>query len=98
MRKLFFFLLMCFGVSAPGQAGQTYKFEVEGMTCGGCSSNIEKKVSELEFVESVKADYKTNTAIVTHKASAAFDEIAVAKAIESAGYKVKEGTKATLVQ
>lgn len=67
----------------------TEKIIVTGMVCGGCETSIEEGVGQLAGVESVKADYPSNTVIVS------FDErqISLARIYEQCaeqGYPVGE--------
>ncbi len=63
-------------------------FHVEGMTCTGCESLIERRVKELPGIESVEANHEEMVALVTFdKTLTSQDEITMA--IEDAGYKVK---------
>jgi len=43
----------------------TLHFRVEGMSCGGCSSKLEKNLTEVPGVEAVKASHETGTVDVT---------------------------------
>ncbi|WP_025886136.1 heavy-metal-associated domain-containing protein [Asaia prunellae] len=40
-------------------------FKVEGMSCGGCSSKLQKNLSEIPGVESVSASHETGAVDVT---------------------------------
>ena len=64
-------------------------FKVEGMTCASCSAAVERVTRKLEGVE------ESNVNLATEKLSIKFDSSKVRmsdikKAIEKAGYKVKE--------
>lgn len=43
------------------------KYKVKGMTCGGCSHNIEGVLSEIEGVTSAKVDLEGQTASIETK-------------------------------
>ena len=44
---------------------ETASFKIEGMVCpDGCAKMIEKKISGIEGVQTVKVDYQTKTATV----------------------------------
>lgn len=60
------------------------EFSVEGMSCGGCESNVETAVGALDGVDSVTADNESGTVAV----DGSFDEASVRTAIEDAGYTV----------
>jgi len=64
-------------------------YNVTGMKCMGCVSNVEKTLCALEGVQSAKADLKAQTAIVE------FDESKVGfaqmqEAIASKGFEMTE--------
>ena len=48
---------------------------VEGMTCEGCASSVEKAIAQLPAVESVKANPKTGVVAVLHQSEVHADEI-----------------------
>lgn len=56
---------------------------VEGMSCGGCESNVEAAVSELDGCTDVTADHEAGTVTV----EGMVDHSAVRAAISDAGYE-----------
>lgn len=58
------------------------KYRVGGMACGGCVASVERAISALAGVKSVKVDLATGIATVAGDVSAE----AVASAIENAGF------------
>lgn len=67
-----------------GHNDNTTTLKVEGMTCGHCKMNVEKAVRGVAGVTSAEV----NLAAKEVKVSGTFDKVAVAKAIEDAGYQV----------
>lgn len=66
-----------------------FHMTVKGMTCGGCESMIEKKVSQLPHVKSVKADHsKGFVTVTTEEGKATPSEQDLKKAVTDAGYQV----------
>ena len=59
------------------------RYTVNGMTCGHCEMSVREEVEELEGVESAQADHATGTLTVRGEG---FDDEAVRKAVEAAGY------------
>lgn len=43
----------------------THEYHISGMTCSGCASTVEKALSKVEGVESVKVDLKESKATIT---------------------------------
>ena len=63
-------------------------FEVNGMTCGGCSSGLRLQVKKLEGVEDVKVSHEDSFASVTYDP----DKVSpkdILKAIEKMGFEGK---------
>ncbi|WP_049924686.1 heavy-metal-associated domain-containing protein [Halopiger djelfimassiliensis] len=61
-------------------------FEVTGMSCGGCETNVIEAVEALEGVSSVTADHDADEVRVEHDETAV-DDGAIVDAIENAGYE-----------
>lgn len=61
-------------------------FKVSGMMCHHCESRVEKAVSAIPGVESVKADAQSGTVTVN---CPCLDASALIKAITDAGYTVE---------
>jgi P-type Cu+ transporter len=62
--------------------------DIEGMTCASCVRRVEKALGKAEGVESANVNFATNQATVVH--SGLVDENALKKAVEKAGYGVRE--------
>ncbi|MFN2395441.1 MAG: heavy-metal-associated domain-containing protein [Bacteroidales bacterium] len=60
---------------------------VHGMTCGGCETLIQKKVGELEGVESVSASHQSEEVFIVYNKDK-LNEPDIANTIENAGYTV----------
>ena len=61
----------------------TQKYNIEGMTCNGCRTHVEKALKELD--PSAEVVLETHVATVDESVT----KEAVVKAVENAGYKVK---------
>ncbi len=70
-----------------GEIIMSKKILVEGMSCGHCSARVEKALNAIEGVNA-KVDLETKTAFVDLSADVSDDTLK--KAIEDAGYEVKE--------
>ena len=68
------------------------RFDVTGMTCSACSSQVEKSVSKLTGVENVSVNLLTNSMQVEFDENK-LDTAGIIKAVEDAGYgaAVKDG-------
>lgn len=64
------------------------RLNITGMTCAACATRIEKVLNRLPGVESAAVNLASEQAVV--KATAVLSREAVAKAIEGAGYGVRE--------
>ncbi len=58
-------------------------YSVNGMTCGHCEMSVREEVEELAGVVSAQADHTTGSLTVRGEG---FDDEAVRKAVEAAGY------------
>ena len=65
---------------------KTLNLTVDGMRCGGCSARLQRVLEALPQVESCKADHVTKDVAVVLKEDLPLD--AIAKAVETAGFKV----------
>ena len=65
---------------------KTLNLKVDGMKCGGCSARLQRVLEALPQVESCKADHVTKDVVVVLKEDLPLD--AIAKAVETAGFKV----------
>lgn len=69
---------------------ETVTLGVSGMTCTGCEEHVKHAVTELPGVIEMEASYESaNTTVKFDKTKSSLEEIKAA--INSTGYKVKEG-------
>ena len=61
----------------------TRNYTVEGMTCGHCSKSVIEEVLQVDGVKGVDVDLDSGRVTV---AGESFEDTAVAKAIDDAGY------------
>jgi copper chaperone len=61
----------------------TRNYTVEGMTCGHCSKSVIEEVLQVDGVKGVDVDLDSGRVTV---AGESFEDTAVAKAIDEAGY------------
>lgn len=59
--------------------------KVTGMTCSGCENAVKRVLSAVEGVSSATASHKENEVRVIYDA-AKTDRVAIARAIQTAGY------------
>ncbi|MFT7665365.1 MAG: Cu+-exporting ATPase [Planctomycetota bacterium] len=68
---------------------QHIQIPVDGMTCQGCASSIERALDKLEGVGTARVNYGSKTATIDFD-SAIVSESTIGNAIRSAGYRVPE--------
>lgn len=68
-------------------AGNVFEISIEGMCCANCVKAIEKRLSKLENVESVKVDLKEGKAWVTMKEGKTLEKATVEKSFEDTEFK-----------
>lgn len=66
---------------------ETLDFKVDGMSCGGCSSRLEKSLMEIPGVEQVKASHETG-AVTVALSGASVPRSAIETVIEETGFDV----------
>lgn len=62
-------------------------YVVEGMTCDACRASVEEEINEIPGTQGVEVDLETGRVAVTGEEIS--DEL-VARAVEAAGYQLKE--------
>ncbi|AKK09944.1 heavy-metal-associated domain-containing protein [Corynebacterium testudinoris] len=62
-------------------------YVVEGMTCEHCKAAVEEEINELPGTQGVEVDLETGRVSVT---GFAFSDADIIRAVENAGYSVKE--------
>jgi len=65
---------------------ETKKFEVSGMTCAACATNIERHLGKQDGIRSVQVQLLTNTMVVTYDAAKTGTE-QIESMVEQAGYE-----------
>lgn len=78
--------LMASGVLA---APPTYRLYVDGLSCPFCTYGIEKKLGELDGVQSLDTNIKDGTVTVTMKDGASLSEAAAKQAVKAAGFRLR---------
>ena len=68
--------------------------KIEGMSCTGCEQTIQRNVSKLEGIKSVKATFTDGRAIIEYFPTAV-DSIKIKDAITASGYTVMKIQKST---
>lgn len=88
MKKIFLLLLIL--VSAVAVSAQFSKatLQASGLTCALCTKAINKSLEQLPFVESVKADIKTSSFLISFRPGKEMDIDALRKGVEDAGFSV----------
>jgi len=100
--NLMLFVYLIAAVSCSGNSAKTEKAEsqmeaslievsIGGMTCTGCEQTIQKTISNLEGVKSVKASFTTGIAVVEYFPSKT-DTMKMKEAVSGTGYTVKKFT------
>lgn len=71
------------------QNRETFSLKIEGMTCGGCSSHIERDMKNINGIISCAVNHETGTGEFTFDATK-IDKLAIVTAVNGVGnYKVK---------
>lgn len=63
------------------------ELNIEGMHCKGCELGLEEKLENLNFIDSVKADFKKGKAKITYE-ERELDMEKIEQAIKELGFKL----------
>lgn len=86
-------LLIGFLLPVPAAAAEdptVYTLQADGLACPFCAYGIEKQLNRIDGVESVETDVKSGTVIVTMKPGATLDEADAKRAVEAAGFTMRD--------
>ncbi|NQU60223.1 MAG: heavy-metal-associated domain-containing protein [Rhodospirillales bacterium] len=81
---------MLFAATAAFADSHLYKLYVNGLACPFCAYGVEKKVSGLDGVEKVEIDIDGGIVTVTLADGAILDKSNAAKAVDEAGFTLRE--------
>lgn len=73
----------------------TYQLEIKGLTCGHCVASVTEELSEIPEVSGVEVELnsgKEAISIATVTAAADLSEVALAAAVDEAGYELMSVT------
>ena len=83
----------------PAAHAETWRFQLEGLTCASCAAAVSKAVKPLAGVESIEVNPLTQKMVLAVDPSARLDEAKVIAAVQKAGYdgalSSREGVKDT---
>ncbi len=88
LAALFASLVVMSGINAA-LAGSVHKLKVDGLACPYCSYGIEKQLSGLAGVKSVRVSVGTGTVTVIMKDGATLSRAAAARAVANAGFTMR---------
>ncbi len=88
---LLLFIFACGGNNKKAQKQESAIMEVsiDGMTCLGCEQTIQKNITALEGIKSVKASFTTGNAIIEYF-PAIIDTGKIKETVTGSGYLVKK--------
>jgi copper chaperone CopZ len=79
---------------APAGAQQStarvYSLHVDGLACPFCAYGVEKQLSRIEGIESIDIEIETGEVVLTMINNAAVDEPTARKAVEAAGFSLRD--------
>lgn len=86
-------LVLLQGTLLSQVSGETWKVEVEGLSCPLCSKNIYKQVKRIPGVGEVVTDLGTGIITVRFVQGSQGNKEMIVKAIEAAGFTVARAAK-----
>ena len=77
--------------SLPGLADSpaVYELWVDGLSCPFCAYGIEKRLSQIEGVQSLQTDIGDGVVVVTMRPDTLLDEDEARQAVEKAGFTLR---------
>jgi len=97
MRKMLIAALLTAALAAlPAAAAgvNAYRLSVDGLACPFCAYGVEKQLTAIDGVGTVKTDIAAGTVTVTMKAGGILDEATARRAVEAAGFSLRGFEKA----
>jgi len=76
-------------VAAPSAEAFTQTYAIEGMTCEGCATNLQREIAKLPGVEQVEVSYPDRRATVRFRSRADANDQAVDATAQAAGYHAR---------
>ena len=67
-----------------------YVVGVDGLACPFCAYGVEKQFSRIDGVETIDVDIETGAVIVTMRDGATLDEATARRAVEAAGFSLRD--------
>ena len=69
---------------------RVYSLHVDGLACPFCAYGIEKQLSRIEGIESIDIEIESGEMVLTMNDNAALDEPTARKAVEAAGFSLRD--------
>ncbi len=76
--------------AAPAAMARTYTIWVDGLACPFCSYGIEKQLSKLPGVNSVKTNIKSGTVTLKTRGNQKIADAELRAAVDRAGFSVRK--------
>jgi mercuric ion binding protein len=86
------FLTLVLALMASGVLAEplTYRLHVDGLSCPFCAYGLEKKLGEVDGVQSLETNIKDGTVTVTMKDGAPLSEASAKQAVKAAGFSLRK--------
>ena len=82
--------MLLFAATAAVADSHVYKLYVDGLACPFCAYGVEKKVGGLDGVESIDIEIDDGVVLVTLADGATLDEATARRAVDQAGFTLRE--------
>ena len=85
--------VLAFWAIAAGAQNATppiYTLHADGLACPFCAYGIEKQLSKIDGVEQIDVDIESGTITLTMAEGASLDEATARKAVEAAGFTLRD--------
>ncbi len=89
-QRMFLILALALMVTGVQAAPPTYRLHVDGLSCPFCTYGIEKKLGEVDGVQSLETNIKDGTVTVIMKDGAPLSEATAKQAVKAAGFSLRK--------
>lgn len=89
-QRMFLTLAIALMATSVLAAQPTYRLHVDGLSCPFCAYGLEKKLGEIDGVQSLETNIKDGTVTVTMKDGEPLSEAAAKQAVKAAGFSLRK--------
>lgn len=89
-QRIFLTLALALTATSVLATPPTYRLHVDGLSCPFCAYGLEKKLGEVDGVQSLETNIKDGTVTVTMKDGVPLSEASAKQAVKAAGFSLRK--------